>query len=115
LAAAADPQAARPAPADTVVVHYHGTLIDGTVFDSSIQRGAPIKLAVGEVIPGWTEALQRMATGDKWRIFLPPSLAYRSRKTGSIPANSALIFEVELISIVAPGPADAPGVPPQVP
>lgn len=91
----------RPTTSDKVEVHYHGTLMNGTVFDSSIQRGEPISFAVTGVIPGWVEALQLMSVGDKWRLYIPPALAYRSRKTGSIPANSALIFEVELLQIVS--------------
>lgn len=91
--------AARPTASDTVEVHYHGTLMDGTVFDSSIQRGESISFAVTGVIPGWVEALQLMSVGDKWKLYIPPALAYRARKAGSIPANSALIFEVELIRI----------------
>ena len=81
-------------------VHYHGTLVDGTVFDSSVDRGEPVKLPVGAVIPGWTEALQLMKEGDKWQLFVPSELGYREE--GSPPAigpNATLIFEVELISI----------------
>jgi FKBP-type peptidyl-prolyl cis-trans isomerase FklB len=89
----------RPTRTDTVEVHYHGTLIDGTVFDSSVQRGEPISFPVTGVIPGWIEALQMMSVGDKWRLTIPPELAYGPRATGRIPANSALIFEVELLGI----------------
>jgi FKBP-type peptidyl-prolyl cis-trans isomerase len=90
---------AKPKPENTVEVHYHGTLIDGTVFDSSVQRGETIEFPVTRVIPGWTEALQLMSVGDKWRLFIPPGLGYGPRAAGKIPPNSALIFEVELISI----------------
>jgi FKBP-type peptidyl-prolyl cis-trans isomerase len=89
----------RPAATDTVEVHYHGTLIDGTVFDSSVQRGKTIEFAVTGVIPGWTEALQLMPVGAKWKLTIPPNLAYGEMDRGKIPPNSALIFEVELISI----------------
>jgi FKBP-type peptidyl-prolyl cis-trans isomerase len=90
---------AKPKPTDKVRVHYHGTLIDGTVFDSSVQRGQPVEFAVNGVIPGWTEALQLMSVGDKFKLYVPPGLAYGPRPVGKIPPNSALIFEVELIAI----------------
>lgn len=99
LRASEAPEAAKPTPGDTVKVHYHGTLIDGTVFDSSIQRGEPISFPVTGVIPGWVEALQLMSVGDKWKLFIHPDLAYGPRASGRIPANSALIFEVELLGI----------------
>lgn len=90
----------KPTASDTVSVHYHGTLIDGTVFDSSIERGQPAEFPVGAVIPGWTEALQLMNTGSKYKLFIPPALAYGDRSAGpKIGANSALVFEVELLSI----------------
>lgn len=98
----ADPEGAHPLATDTVEVHYHGTLPDGTVFDSSIERGEPATFPVGGVIPGWTEALQLMSVGDRWKLYLPPGLAYGPRGAGSIPANAALIFEVELLSIKTP-------------
>jgi FKBP-type peptidyl-prolyl cis-trans isomerase FklB len=89
-----------PRQTDRVKVHYHGTLIDGTVFDSSVQRGEPIVFPVGAVIPGWVEALQLMKVGDKWQLFIPARLAYGDRSPGpSIPPNSPLIFEVELLGI----------------
>jgi FKBP-type peptidyl-prolyl cis-trans isomerase FklB len=89
-----------PKPDDKVKVHYHGTLIDGTVFDSSVQRGEPIVFPVGAVIPGWVEALQLMKVGDKWQLFIPAKLAYGDRSPSpAIPANSVLIFEVELLGI----------------
>lgn len=88
-----------PKASDKVTTHYHGTLLDGTVFDSSVQRGQPASFPVGGVIKGWQEILQLMPVGSKWRVFIPSDLAYGPRATGSIPANSALIFEIELISI----------------
>ncbi len=89
-----------PKPTDKVNVHYHGTLIDGTVFDSSVQRGEPISFPVNGVIQGWQEALQLMKEGDKWRVFIPSELAYGARGAGAkIPPHSALIFEVELLQI----------------
>jgi len=90
-----------PDATDTVTTHYHGTLIDGTVFDSSVERGEPASFPLNRVIPGWTEALQLMSTGAKWRLFIPPELAYGDRSAGDIPPNSTLIFEVELLDIAA--------------
>ncbi len=90
---------AMPGAKDKVEVHYHGTLIDGTVFDSSVERGATITFGLNQVIKGWTEGLQLMAEGDKVRLYIPAELAYGSRRAGKIPANSALIFDVELIKI----------------
>jgi FKBP-type peptidyl-prolyl cis-trans isomerase FklB len=91
---------ATPKLTDTVRTHYHGTLIDGTVFDSSVQRGEPAEFPVGGVIRGWTEALQRMKVGDKWRLFIPSELAYGSRGAGgAIKPHSVLIFEIELLDI----------------
>jgi FKBP-type peptidyl-prolyl cis-trans isomerase FklB len=85
---------------DSVKVHYHGTLIDGTVFDSSVQRGEPITFPVTAVIPGWVEALQMMKVGDKWQLFIPARLAYGPNSpTPAIPPNSVLIFEVEILAI----------------
>jgi len=90
----------KPQATDTVVTHYHGTLIDGTVFDSSVERGSPASFPVNRVIPGWTEALQMMAVGSKWRLVIPPQLAYGERGAGgAIPPNSTLVFEVELLEI----------------
>ena len=89
-----------PKPADTVTVHYRGTLIDGTEFDSSYGRGEPASFQVSGVIRGWTEALQLMAVGSKWQLFIPASLAYGERGAGQeIGPNSVLIFDVELIAI----------------
>jgi FKBP-type peptidyl-prolyl cis-trans isomerase len=89
----------KPTATSTVKVHYHGTLIDGTVFDSSVERKEPVEFAVNGVIPGWTEALQLMSVGDKWKLTIPPAIAYGSRPKGDIPPNSVLIFEVELLEI----------------
>ncbi|MFC1512185.1 FKBP-type peptidyl-prolyl cis-trans isomerase [Candidatus Latescibacterota bacterium] len=91
-----------PAVDDTVRVHYHGTLIDGTVFDSSINRGEPVEFSVDQVIPGWTEILQIMPVGSKWRVYIPPELAYGVSPTATIPPNSLLIFEVELLDVINP-------------
>jgi FKBP-type peptidyl-prolyl cis-trans isomerase len=89
-----------PGPKDTVKVHYQGTLIDGTEFDSSIARGEPVTFQVDGVIPGWTEALQLMKVGDKYQLFIPPKLAYGASGAGDkIGPNSVLIFEVELLDI----------------
>jgi FKBP-type peptidyl-prolyl cis-trans isomerase FklB len=89
----------KPKPTNTVRVHYHGTLIDGTVFDSSVQRGQPVEFPVTGVIKGWVEALQMMSVGDKWKITIPANLAYGPQPKGNIPPNSVLIFEVELLGI----------------
>ncbi|HLZ54518.1 MAG TPA: FKBP-type peptidyl-prolyl cis-trans isomerase [Verrucomicrobiae bacterium] len=89
-----------PKKTDTVTVNYTGTLIDGTVFDSSVQRGEPATFPLSGVIPGWTAALQLMKVGDKWQLFLPPQLAYGDQSPGAkIGPNSTLIFEVELLGI----------------
>lgn len=91
----------KPSRSDTVRTHYHGTLIDGTVFDSSVQRGEPAEFPVGGVIAGWTEALQLMPTGSKWRLHIPYQLAYGERGAGgAIGPYSALVFEVELLDIL---------------
>jgi FKBP-type peptidyl-prolyl cis-trans isomerase FklB len=88
-----------PNSTDQVTVHYHGTLMDGTVFDSSVDRGEPATFPVTGVIPGWTEALQLMSIGDKWKLTIPSNLAYGERGAGSIGPNAILIFEVELLEI----------------
>jgi FKBP-type peptidyl-prolyl cis-trans isomerase FklB len=86
---------------DSVMVHYRGTLTDGTVFDSSIERGVPATFGVGQVIAGWTEALKLMKPGDQWELYIPARLAYGNRAVGDkIPPNSDLIFKVALIQIV---------------
>nr|BAH89742.1 FKBP-type peptidyl-prolyl cis-trans isomerase [uncultured bacterium] len=89
----------KPTESDTVTTHYRGTLIDGTQFDSSYDRGQPATFPLNGVIAGWTEALQLMSPGAKWRLYIPPELAYGERAQGPIPANSTLIFDVELIEI----------------
>jgi FKBP-type peptidyl-prolyl cis-trans isomerase len=88
-----------PTAADTVEVHYAGTLLDGTEFDSSIKRGQPASFGLGQVIPGWTEGLQLMRVGGKTRFFIPSDLGYGPGGTRGIPPNSVLIFDVELLSI----------------
>jgi len=93
-------EGASPSATDKVTVHYHGTLIDGKVFDSSVERGQPATFPVNGVIPGWVEALQLMKVGDKWKLFIPHELAYGERGAGQdIGPFSTLIFEVELLSI----------------
>ena len=91
----------KPSATDTVTVHYHGTLIDGTIFDSSVQRGEPASFGVHQVIPGWTEALQLMPVGSKYKLYIPQELAYGANPHpgGAIKPFSALIFEVELLDI----------------
>jgi FKBP-type peptidyl-prolyl cis-trans isomerase FklB len=97
-----------PKLTDKVKTHYHGTLIDGTVFDSSVERKEPISFDVNGVIPGWTEALQLMKEGDKWQLFVPAKLAYGEQQMGpKITPNSTLIFEIELLAIEAPSAAPA--------
>ncbi|MGA1741085.1 MAG: FKBP-type peptidyl-prolyl cis-trans isomerase [Pseudohongiellaceae bacterium] len=95
----ADRTAAMPLATDEVMVHYHGTMIDGTVFDSSVDRGEPISFPLDGVIPGWTEGLQLMRVGDKFRFFIPSELAYGASGAGPIPPFSTLIFDVELLGI----------------
>jgi FKBP-type peptidyl-prolyl cis-trans isomerase len=90
----------KPDSSSTVTVHYVGTLLDGTEFDSSRKRGQPVAFPVGNVIPGWTEALKLMPVGSKWMLYIPPTLGYGERGAGKqIGPNSALIFEVELIAL----------------
>ncbi|MBI1900245.1 MAG: FKBP-type peptidyl-prolyl cis-trans isomerase [Planctomycetia bacterium] len=94
-----------PKATDIVEVHYRGTLIDGTEFDSSYAQGQPIKLRLNQVIKGWTEALQLMKEGDKWQLAIPTELAYGGQPpAAAIPPNAALLFEVELIAVVAASP-----------
>ena len=91
---------AKPGPTDKVTVHYTGKLLDGTVFDSSVERGEPATFALNQVIPGWTEGLQLMSEGAKYRLFIPSELAYGSKGAGEqILPNSTLIFDVELIKV----------------
>lgn len=100
---------AKPGPEDVVEVHYRGTLVDGTEFDSSYSRGQPVSFGVSQVIPGWTEALQLMPVGSKWKLAIPSDLAYGAGGAGQIIGpNAALVFEVELLSIQeAQAPAEA--------
>lgn len=91
---------AKPTAVSRVKVHYHGTLIDGTVFDSSVKRGEPAVFGVHQVIKGWTEALQLMPVGSKWRLYIPQELAYGDADQGQIKPYSTLIFDVELIEIM---------------
>jgi FKBP-type peptidyl-prolyl cis-trans isomerase FklB len=88
-----------PIATDRVTVHYTGKLIDGTIFDSSVQRGQPSTFAVNGVIRGWTEALQLMHEGDKWILYIPQELGYGANGSGRIPPYAALVFEVELIKV----------------
>jgi FKBP-type peptidyl-prolyl cis-trans isomerase len=100
----------KPAASDTVEVHYRGTLVDGTEFDSSYSHGETVTFGVGQVIPGWTEALQLMPKGSKWKLALPAELAYGAGGAGQvIGPNSALVFEVELISIPSQEKKDEAG------
>ena len=105
-----DGQGGKPEATDTVTTHYEGRLIDGTVFDSSYQRGEPASFALNQVIPGWTEGLQLMSPGAKYRLYVPADLAYGDRGAGSIPPNSTLIFDVELLAV-----GDAAGQPEEAP
>ena len=89
----------KPGPNDVVTVHYTGRLIDGTVFDSSVERGEPATFAVGQVIPGWVEGLQLMSEGSAYRLFIPSELAYGEHGTGPIQPNSTLIFDVQVLKV----------------
>jgi FKBP-type peptidyl-prolyl cis-trans isomerase len=102
-----------PAPkaSETVRVHYVGTLIDGTEFDSSIKRGEPAEFPLDQVIPGWTEGIQKMNKGGKIKLYVPPHLAYGDDGRPGIPPGSTLVFEVELLDIKAAAPAPAPAAP----
>jgi FKBP-type peptidyl-prolyl cis-trans isomerase len=89
----------QPKATDEVKVHYHGTLINGKVFDSSVDRGEPATFRLDQVIPGWTESVQLMKEGSKWRVFIPPDLAYGAQGPGPIGPNATLIFEIELLEV----------------
>lgn len=89
----------KPKKTDTITFHYKGTLIDGTVFDSSYDRGEPLTLPLAQLIPGWVEAVQMMPVGSKWELFIPHFLGYGARPAGKIGPNSALVFELELVDI----------------
>ena len=103
-----DRKAAAVTPTDEVAVQYRGTLLDGSEFDSTYKRGAPLTFKVNGVIPGWQEALVLMKPGAKWQLFVPPELAYGATPRGGIPGGSLLIFDVELLSAKASGPPAAP-------
>ena len=90
---------------DLVRVHYEGSLTDGTVFDSSFERGSPYVTTPEQVVPGWTEALQRMKVGDEWLLYVPPELGYGAQQSGRIPPHSVLVFRLQLLDMAA-----APGV-----
>ena len=100
-----------PKPTDTVKVHYTGKLIDGTVFDSSVQRGEPAEFPLDQVIPGWTEGIQKMTKGGKIKLYVPPQLAYGDDGRPGIPPGSTLIFDVELLDIKAGSATPAPAQP----
>ncbi len=89
-----------PTLSEGVAVNYEGSLTSGQVFDSTYQRGQPAAFGVAEVVPGWTEVLQLMRPGDEWVVYLPPELGYGSRSTGPIPANSVLVFRMELLQVL---------------
>lgn len=99
-----------PTANDSVKVHYTGKLIDGTVFDSSVERGTPAEFSLGEVIPGWTEGIQKASKGGKIKLYVPPHLAYGDDGRPGIPPGSTLVFDVELLDIT-PGTAPAPAAP----
>ena len=101
-----------PTAEQTVRVHYAGRLINGSQFDSSYARGAPAEFQLNRVIRGWTLIVQKMKVGDVWEVTIPSELAYGSRGNSSIPANSVLIFKIELLGIVEPKPAVAPAAEP---
>lgn len=105
----------KPKASDVVKVHYTGTLIDGSVFDSSVARGEPATFQLDQVISGWTEALQLMPVGSKYRLALPPEQGYGDQANGPIPPNAVLVFEVELLGIEAPAPAEAAPTTPATP
>ena len=86
---------------DLVRVHYEGSLIDGTVFDSSFERGSPYVTTPEQVVPGWTEALQRMKVGDEWLLYVPPELGYGAQQSGRIPPHSVLVFRLQLLDMAA--------------
>ena len=96
-------------PGDEVKVNYQGTLVDGTVFDSSYQRGEPDVFTVGEVIPGWNEALQKMRPGDVWYLYVPPTLGYGAHGAGPIPPNAVMVFKIELLGVLPRGEGGAQG------
>ena len=98
---AAPDGAPRPDGNDLVRVHYEGSLTDGTVFDSSFERGSPYVTTPEQVVPGWTEALQRMKVGDEWLLYVPPELGYGAQQSGRIPPHSVLVFRLQLLDMAA--------------
>lgn len=94
-----DESGVSPQPTDSVLAHYEGRFVNGEVFDSSIERGEPAQFVLNQVIPGWTEGLQLMQPGDKWRLFIPSDLAYGPNGSGPIPPHATLIFDVELLEV----------------
>jgi FKBP-type peptidyl-prolyl cis-trans isomerase FklB len=92
----------KPAATDLVKVHYHGAFVDGEVFDSSVDRGEPVEMPANQWIPGFMEALQMMPTGSKWKLYIPSDLAYGASGNGRIPANSTLVFDLELLEVKKP-------------
>ncbi len=104
-------EGAKPAAEDVVTVHYTGTLVDGTKFDSSVDRGEPASFPLNQVIPGWTEGVQLMPVGSKYKLFIPAELGYGEAGAGSIPGNAVLIFEVELLDIKAAAQPEAEATP----
>ena len=102
---------ATPKPSDVVKVHYTGKLLDGSVFDSSVERGEPVEFTLDQVIPGWTEGLQHISVGGKIRLHIPAKLGYGDQGSGRIPPGATLSFEVELLEVKAPAPAAAPAAP----
>jgi len=100
---------AHPRPQDEVRVHYEGTLVDGTVFDSSYREGAPVVFTLGNLIPGWVEGIGLMRPGDEWFLYVPPELGYGARTAGQIPPNSVLVFRIELLGVLPHSPPPAMG------
>jgi FKBP-type peptidyl-prolyl cis-trans isomerase len=100
-----------PKATDVVKVHYTGTLIDGSVFDSSVQRGEPAEFGLDQVIPGWTEGLQKVNVGGKIKLYVPPQLAYGDEGRPGIPPAATLVFDVELLEIKAPAAPEVPAAP----
>jgi FKBP-type peptidyl-prolyl cis-trans isomerase len=92
---------ASPKPGDIIKVHYEGKLVSGEVFDSSFERGKPVLMPLGDLVPAWMEALPKMKVGDEWLLYCPPSLGYGERGAGPIPPNSVLIFRVKLLGMLA--------------
>jgi peptidylprolyl isomerase/FKBP-type peptidyl-prolyl cis-trans isomerase FklB len=96
------PNGAHPSPSDNITVNYEGSLLNGQIFDSSFQRGKPATFELDGLVQGWIDALQQMRPGDEWIVYIPPSLGYGAEAKGPIPANSVLVFRLQLIAINAP-------------